>query len=141
MSLHDATVSIPLSDWDAAKTRVAKLQAELQDAREQLEAAKLADPKGRIEPLAAAFADAMIIVRWIVANYDPLTVRGWPHKELARVAAALPRLAGVDDFTKESHLDLQIFARRAAEWEDARAKGIEKQKLAEENAARSPAAE
>lgn len=75
-----------------------------------------------------------------IGNLDPLTVRGWPWAELLELAELMPQLPGLPPEIVELWLDWRIFARRTAEWEAARANGTEKEKLAEENSAKTPGA-
>lgn len=133
MSLNNATVTIEYQDLQKLQDRANRLERELADAQKTLEEARLGSDDDDRRDLSSALKDATTIVTFAVGNLDPLSVRGWPYKELRRLAGKLESLPGVDPFLRESATDLKIFADEAAEWEKARAEGREQEKLASKN--------
>lgn len=137
MPLDQSPVSITLGDLheltsarDRNELRVTELEAEI-------DRLKLEGVGDAAAELSMAFNHAYEIVRFAVANLDPLAVRGWPHKDLLELGKLIPELAGVSPDIRECAPDLRDFARRAAEWEGARDAGVEQEKHAAENAVKS----
>lgn len=148
----NAKVEISLADLDNLRTSRARAETELADLRKNYDALRTSlaavpedvrkniplDALGDGPNLVAALAESLTIVRFAIGNLDPMTVRGWPHRSLLALAELLPKVPGVSDEDRELWMDWRIFARRAGEWEDARARGLEQEKLAEENSAKVP---
>ena len=139
MSLNESTVSMKLGDYQQIDREIQKLRTEKLQLEKELETAKI-DGGGDdlTRKYLEAFMATMPIVRFAVGNMDPMSFRGWPHKDLLVVIKALKELPGVDADQKETAADLGLFARECKEWEDSRKDGTEQAKLAEQNAARAP---
>lgn len=143
----NAKVEISLTDLDTLRKDRERWEAEYLALRKQFDelrtAVALAKP-GDLPSLvdgpnmAAALNHALTVITFAIGNLDPLTVRGWPAADLLALAELLPKLPGLDPLLVELWCDWRIFARRAAEWEAARALGIEREKLADENSAKIP---
>jgi hypothetical protein len=129
-------ITMPLSDWQEKQNRIETLEREMQETLAELEEARLGSSSDPARLLAAALGYAMPIVHFAVANCAPRMFPGWPYKELAALAKLLPDLPGVDGMIREQATDLGIYAKDAAEWEEARAAGTHEVKFLEENAAR-----
>jgi len=138
MALDQATVNIPLSDWTQTRQKIEKLEKQLSDAYHLVEQVRLGDRSSDTRRLACGLDLAIHIVRFAIGHLDPLTVRGWPHRQLYDLANMLADLPGIDPMSAELAGDLKLFARQAREWEEARARGEEQQKLAAESAAKMP---
>jgi hypothetical protein len=139
----NAKVEISLADLDNLRNARAAAENKARELAEALDAARVlnAGAGGDGALLVQALTCALEVVRFAIGNLDPLTVRGWPCAHLLALAELLPKVPGVPPHVVELWCDWRIFARRAAEWEDARAKGIEKDKLHEETLAKHPAAD
>jgi hypothetical protein len=70
---------------------------------------------------------AVVIVQWAQGNYDPETVRGWPHAELRKVAEVLKAMPGVTDRELEWIGDVRYYADMAEAVERARKLGRQKE--------------
>lgn len=138
MALDQATVNIPLADWTQTRQQIEELKKQLSDAEREIEQARLGDTRSEARRLAVGLDLAIHIVRFAIGHLDPLTVRGWPHQQLYDLANMLADLPGIDPMSAELAGDLKLFARQAREWEEARARGEEQQKLAAESAAKMP---
>lgn len=139
MSLNEATLTIKLGDYKALDRELTQLRAENLQLKKDLETAKIDGGGDELtRQCLEAFMGAMPVVRFAVGNMDPMSFRGWPHRDLDTIVAALKSLPGVDGDQKETANDLGLFARECREWEKARANGTEQARLHEQNAARPP---
>lgn len=111
--MQSAKLEVTLADWQALQSRVDAAEADTRKIREELVAARAADPQGRIMQLAAFSRDCLTITRFAVANCPPEVIKGWPHEALTRIAANIDALpdAGVDE--RDMALDLINFANDA----------------------------
>jgi hypothetical protein len=80
-----------------------------------------------ITQLVAAVRAAVPIVQWAQGNYDPETVRGWPHRELGLLAELMKVLPGVTHQELEWANDAIAYANMAATVEHARRMGRQKE--------------
>jgi hypothetical protein len=117
---QEPTVSIPISQYDNLRDRIRDLNRELTETQKAVAAAKLSDPAGTIAAYQAAFAEAVAIVQYAVANLDPSTVAGWPYAALYKIANAIETLPGVNMHTKEVAPDMRLFADSARSYEEWR---------------------
>jgi len=131
--IDTATVTLTLGQLQELQTKIVALEKEIADARRTIDSGRLGDPESSARALSTTLTDSLAVVRFAVANLDPLTVRGWPYDELRRVGAAIATLPGVSDFVRELSNTLVEFANRAEGWEQARAEGKEQERLASEN--------
>lgn len=138
MELGNAKVEISLNDFQALQNKITSLEAELTDANKAIDDAKLGEHGSEARAYRDAFLAALKIAQFGIGNLDPLTVRGWPYDALYELADHMRARPGLDGFQREIVGDLRIFADNCKRWEDARAKGIEKELLADENAAHGP---
>lgn len=112
--MDEPTISLKLSEYDKLRQGTRLLEQECQRLGHELAEARLADPEGTLKAFHAAFHDTMAIVQFAVGNLAPETAAGWPHEALARVAAALAALPGVDRHLAEVAPELREFAKQAA---------------------------
>ena len=116
----EPAVTIPMSQFDRMRDQIRGLNEELRVTKAQLEDAKLADPNGTIKAYQAAFAAAVKVTQFAVANLEPATVSGWPHAALVSIANAIETLPGIDMHVKEVSPDMRMFAETARSYEDWR---------------------
>lgn len=148
-NLQNSSVQITLGNLQALQNRIAELEQLVVEKDEEIRRAQLTDlpeherenqTEGRLALLYNTLRSALCVIQFSVANLHPLTVRGWPHEDLADLAERLSGfLPGKSDrhFPPELASTLAEFARLAKKWEDARARGEEQELLAEENAGRA----
>lgn len=134
MSLSESIIQIKYGDLKQIEERGAKLAAENAKLAAELTEAKLGSSDSLCREYHAALLAAMPIVRFAVANMDPLSFAGWPHAQLTQVATALGTLPGIDLDQQETAGDLKLFASDCAKVERARADGTQKELLAAMNA-------
>ncbi|KKM17116.1 hypothetical protein LCGC14_1679000 [marine sediment metagenome] len=135
MGIDTAKVEVTLGDLNALQDKKRAAEQELADAKTLITELELRGDDSVEKKLSDALNAAIIVVQFAVANLEPLAFRGWPFEALRELAEALPHLPGVHDRVKEISNTLVVFAARAADWEDARARGVEQEKFASENAA------
>jgi len=111
-----ASVTLPLTELDDIRNTVQTRDAKIAELEAALTAAEISDASGRIDLLVEALSTAMPIIAFAVANLDPTTVRGWPHKELSDFAARLPSLPGATPLQKEVAIELGAFAKECEFW-------------------------
>jgi hypothetical protein len=138
MSLSESILHIKLGDLKALEEKISALSKDNARLQGELVEAKLGTSDSLCREYHKAFLDAMPVVRFAVGNMDPMSFRGWPHRSLTSIAAALSSLPGVDADQQETAGDLKIFASDCAMWEGYRAQGIEQEMLEAMNAARAP---
>lgn len=114
-----ATISVPLDEFDALRSRIRDLELSVEKAKAEAEAAKLIDPAGRVAAMASVMADATAVIRFAVSNLDPETIRRWPYQELVRFAKALVDAPGIEGRDAIS-MELQNFAKDCESWEKYR---------------------
>jgi hypothetical protein len=136
--MSHAEIKMPLSEYDAMRRKVEKLESELRDAHSQYAEARLGDADSEVRRYRDAFEAAMRVARFGIGNLNPLTVRGWPYQALFTLAEHLDKLPGLSAFEREGAGEIRLFANECKRWEDARAQGREQELLAGENAARGP---
>lgn len=135
----NATVTIGIEDYQKLKSRGDALEREVGDLRAALDEARLGGNDSDARRLGEALNLALPVVQFAIANLHPLTVRGWPYKELRALSKVLPDCPGVDRSIRDCcRGDWKILTDEMEKWETARAEGREKELLAEENAARAP---
>lgn len=138
MSIGDAKVTLNLSDVNKLQGDLREANARALDLEKQIDEASLGDHEGPTRQYQRAFLDAMQVVRFAIGSLDPLTVRGWPYKELFSIVDHLRSLPGIDGDQAETAGDLKLFAQNCERWEKARDDGREQAMLTEENSARAP---
>lgn len=137
MSLNESILHIKLGDLKQLEERIKELASENFRLSSELVEAKLGPDDSVCREYRSAFLDAMPIVRFAIANMNPLSFPGWPHKELVAVAKMLADLPGIDLNQQETAGDLRLFARECATIEKAREEGTEQELLAAMNAGHS----
>ncbi len=133
MSTKDATVTVKYEVLRDMEQQIARYEsdAKLVDAR--LQEATL---KGEhaAEQYRTAFLAAFTIVQYSLGHLDAMTFRGFPYEKLTELSALMQSTPFLPEEIAELSSDFRILAKEYKKWEDARAKGIEQQLLAEENA-------
>lgn len=136
MTIASAKLEMSLADFQQLQTRMQDLE------RKNVELQKLADDV-RLEAggsEAGAFKDAfslaMQIVRFAIANLDPLTVRGWPYETIREICLHLEARPAIDASARETVTDLRVFATECEKWERARRDGREQELLSLDNSAK-----
>jgi len=117
----NATVNLPLAEYNALCGRMADLENQVAQLTRDLTAAKVADPSGQVPLLLRTINTALPIVLFATGNLDPATVRGWPYKEVSALADLLVQVPGLTLADPGAALtDLRTFAREAAGVEQER---------------------
>lgn len=138
MSLGDAVVTLKLSEVNKLQSDLGDANLRIAEMAKEVEEARLGDHAGVTRQYQKAFSDAMQVVRFAVGNLEPLTVRGWPYKNLFAIVEHLRALPGLDFDYEETSGDLKLFAEECKRWEIARDEGREQEMFQTENAARAP---
>lgn len=138
MSLGDAVVTLKYSELNKLQSDLRDANARILEMEKEVEEAKLGDHGGVARQYQEAFSDAMQVVRFAVGNLEPLTVRGWPYKNLFEIVGHLRALPGLDFDSEETSGDLKLFAEECKRWEIARDEGREQEMFQAETAARAP---
>lgn len=132
--LADTQVTITYGNLRALQDEIARLEEVAMDLQTQNAELSLGADGSEARKYRGMFVASLKVVQFAMSALDPLTVRGWPHRELAAVADGIDSVRGLDGFTTEITGDIRLFARNAKSWEDAREQGIEKEKFAAETA-------
>ena len=127
-----AQVTIDLEEYQAIRDKGIALEREVASLRESADVSRLGDEQA-VLALHEAFLASTEIVTFAIANLDPLAFRGWPHVALRAYAEALAIIPALPQGLREISADLVMFSETARKWEDARARGVEQQLLAEED--------
>jgi hypothetical protein len=118
----NAMIQLPYDNFRALENDLARLRRENAALRRESSGHRVA-PDEAIS--SAAFAAALEIVRFAVANLEPRTVRGWPHHELAVVAELLPKALPAIEEVGVLANTLREFAREAADIDRERQRRVE----------------
>jgi hypothetical protein len=86
----DPTVSLPLSMLDSMRDTMRQLEKDNAELRATAAQSAMGDGIGPV--LAKGLRNALTIVQFTQANYDPETIRGWPAGELAELAKVFMEL-------------------------------------------------
>lgn len=133
MTMKDATVSVKYEVLRAMEERIARYESDAKIVEERLQAATL---KG--EHAAEQYRDAFLatfpIVQYALGHLDAMTFRGFPYLRLVELSLLLKTTPFLPPEIAELSNDFRLLAKEYKKWEDARAKGVEQQLLAEENA-------
>lgn len=124
-------VNLPFEDVDNLRKAAATSSAEAAAAKAELAALKLsgsgAGSSTLPAELIAGLRAALSVIQWAQGNYDPETVRGWPHAELRLVAETVKAMPGVTDSEVEWAHDANYYADMAAAVERARRSGRQRE--------------
>lgn len=129
------TVSVPYDTFQALKDEVSRLKAELRDAKRRVEEAELGAEGSNVRRYVDALNDALNVVCYTLGTVTPMSVRGMPFQNIYRLSDALD-LPGVNPALRGMGNDWKLQADQYKYWEDGRAKGMEQEMLAEDNAVR-----
>lgn len=112
------------TDVNNALKEVADLKAQLAEAQIQAAGGGNSDlPRALIAGLRASLK----IVQWSQGNYDPETVRGWPHEALAQLIEVIRAMPGADANELEWASDSLNYVKMAEAVERARKVGRQKE--------------
>ena len=125
--MSEGQITIPIEKYTAMQERGNKLERELKDALAACQKAETTDPQNRIDHLRCTLQHALVVVDFAVANLDPETVRGWPHKDLEELSADMKNLPGASTLEKQVSVAFHEFARFAAQIEMRRAQNTHKE--------------
>jgi hypothetical protein len=124
-------VNMPFDAVQQMRQDVATAQKEVVDLKAQLAEAQIAAAGGgnsdMPRALIAGLRSALKIVQWSQGNYDPETVRGWPHEALAHLIEVIKTMPGADPNEIEWANDAENYVKMAAAVERARKVGRQKE--------------
>ena len=112
-----ATVSIPLSEFQEIQQAKDKAEKEASQLREQIRQATITASDSVLFALSKKSLD---IVRFAIANLPPESTKAWPIESLREIAKLLPQAAGATIDDEEFAVTIASFARECEMFEARR---------------------
>jgi hypothetical protein len=109
---HSGTITLSLEDFEDMKTK--RVEAENEAARLTNALAEAQRSSGNPEmtrALSELVSQAIVVVRFAVAQLPPETTPNWPEKALEQIAALMPMRPGYGSDDQDLATELRAFAR------------------------------
>lgn len=121
--LSKAKIEMSLADWQELQQAKEALERRVTELKKTIDDVRLGEAGSEAHAFRDAFSQAMEIVRFAIANLDPLSTRGWPVESLRAVCDHIEARPGVDESAREAVGDLRLFCLEIEKFETARREG------------------
>ena len=126
----EATVTLSLNNFERLRDEHKRLTEEnsaLKEKGTSSSSMPVSEAEKAVVELIKAVRKSLVLVQFLVGNYNYLFYRGWPWQALQELAQAVVQMPGSTAIEKEWAADAISFAREASVVEKARAEGREKE--------------